>query len=170
MVWMSGIPPISIQAPAMLTCHLDAPTCPLSSPAVSGNPANPVSVSLACRWPLDLGVEQGQRRRNVVGVCWNELVQAGQRVGETEGGSQSTLLAFTGSARIPKFFSNLQLLDVEANHQRGSPRAFLPYPPHPPPPIHAPALPIFSPSRVPSHSSLFTYSCVYLLFHRLCLS
>lgn len=89
--------------------------------------------------------------------------------GDRGGGSQSTLLAFTGSAHIPKFFSNLQLLDVEANHQRGSPRAYLPYPP-PPTPIHAPPLPIFSPSGVPSHSSLFTYSCVYLLFHRLCLS
>ncbi len=31
MAWMRGTLPVSIQAPAMLTCHLDAPTCPLSA-------------------------------------------------------------------------------------------------------------------------------------------
>lgn len=44
-------------------------------------------------------------------------------VGESGGGVGVGLLAFTSSPRIPKFFSNLQLLDVEANHQRGSPCA-----------------------------------------------
>lgn len=55
----------------------------------------------------------------MVGVRWSE----------SGGGS---LLAFSGSPRIPKFFSNLQLLDVEANHQRGSPCADSPRRPSPP--------------------------------------
>lgn len=90
------------------------------------------------------------------------------------GASQFLLLAFTSIPHIAKFFSNLQLLDVGANHQRGLPRAYLPYHPslplnhpsqHPPPPP-----PTFSPSGGPSHPGLFIYSCVYLLFHRLRLS
>lgn len=86
-----------------------------------------------------------------------------------EGGAQSAPLAFTSSPRIAKFFSNLQLLDVGANHQRGSPRADPPSPPlsTTPPTTTQAQTPILSPSRVPSHSGLFTYSCVYLLFHRL---
>lgn len=98
------------------------------------------SVSLACQWPLDHAAEQGHPRLKVVRVCWSELVQEGEELW----GSQSALLAFTSSPRIPKFFSNLQLLDVGANHQRGLPRADPPpyhrsfspppYPPITPPP------------------------------------
>ena len=61
---------------------------------------------------------------------------------------------------ISKFFSNLQLLDVGANHRRGTPHAY--------PPPSQPSM--FNPSGAPSHPSLFTYSCVYLLFYRLRLS
>lgn len=64
---------------------------------------------------------------------------------------------------ISKFFSNLQLLDVGTNHQRGSPHA---YPPCKPPSqtLHV------QPLRSTVSSSLFIYSCVYLLFHCLRLS
>lgn len=107
------------------------------------------------------------------GLSVLERVGAGRaESGGVRGGSQSALLAFIGSPCITKFFSNLQLLDVGANHQRGSPRAYLPYQPSLPPHLHTSQTPppTHPPSRVPSHSRLFTYSCVYLLFHRLCLS
>lgn len=147
--------------------------------------------SLACRRPLGLCAAQGQRRLKVVSACLSESARAGRfggeagesetwigigrevregaREGKREGGAQSAPLAFTDSLRIAKFFSNLQLLDVGANHQRGSPRAYPPSPPlsTTPPTTTQPQTPILSPSRVPSHSGLFTYSCVYLLFHRL---
>lgn len=80
-----------------------------------------------------------------------------------DGRSQPAVLAFSGSLRIAKFFSNLQLLDVGENHQRGSPLASKPFQP----PLQ---LSIFFPSGAPSHPGLLTYSCVYLLFHRLRLS
>lgn len=87
-------------------------------------PAASASISLACWWPLHPAVEQGHRRPKVVRVHRGEVVEGGlQGKGR---GSQSVLLAFTDSPRIAKFFSNLQLLDVGANHQRGSPRAYLP--------------------------------------------
>lgn len=87
----------------------------------------------------------------------------GQRVGETGGGSQSTLLAFTGSTRIPKFFSNLQLLDVEANHQRGSPRAYLPYPPLPHPNSRT-SPPHFLPLRsAVSFKPLHLFMCLFII-------
>lgn len=77
------------------------------------------------------------------------------------GGSQSTLLAFTGSPRIPKFFSNLQLLDVGANHQRGSPRAYLPYPPkftlQPPPPYFLPL------QSAVSFKPLHLFMCLFII-------
>lgn len=62
-------------------------------------------------------------------ACWSEPAQVGGGGGERGAGP----LAFTSSPRIPKFFSNLQLLDVEANHQRGSPCADSPRRPLPPP-------------------------------------
>lgn len=83
-----------------------------------------------------------------------------------DGRSQSAVLAFSGSLRIAKFFSNLQLLDVGENHQRGSPLASTSFQPQSPPP----QLSIFFPSGAPSHPGLLTYSCVYLLFHWLRLS
>lgn len=179
---MSGTPPILILTLAAVACHLDAPTCPLRAPQ-----------SLATRrtWsrclvsmPAAARPAHGARSAETEGgQCVPERVSADgalrqggggvwdmgrKRERARKGGAQSAPLAFSGSPRIAKFFSNLQLLDVGANHQRGSPRAD---PPPPPlstnPTTTQPQTPISSPSRVPSHSGLFTYSCVYLLFHRL---
>lgn len=47
----------------------------------------------------------------------------------------NALLAFTGSPLFAKFFSNLQLLDVVANHQRSSQPICLTSPPSSPTPI-----------------------------------
>lgn len=122
---------------------------------------------------LHLAAEQGHRRRKVVGVQARELVHEGWRVG---GCCQSALLAFTGSLHIAKFFSNLQLLDVGANHQRGSPCAYSPYhpflplstahqaPQYPaiPPPPHP--TPIFSPLWSAVSSRPFhLFMCLFII-------
>ena len=167
LAWMSGTLPISIHAPVMLTCHVDAPTCPLSAlqrlATLQTQSQCLVSMPVAAqshRGARSPETEGGRSVRQWVGAGGAETGGVGWW------GSLSVLLAFTGSPRIAKFFSNLQLLDVGANHQRGSPRAYPPY--HPSLPPHP--CTIFSPSGAPSHSGLFTYSCVYLLFHRLRLS
>lgn len=78
-------------------------------------------------------------------VGWSQSVQVvgGEREPGSQlggGGAGGALLAFSGSPRISKFFSNLQLLDVEANHQRGSPCADSPRRPSPPPTPNLPPL------------------------------
>lgn len=133
-------------------------------------------VSLACRWPLGLRAVQGQRRLKVVSACWSELAQAGQWDGGVRdvcgerGGGQSAALAFTGSPRIAKFFSNLQLLDVGANHQRGSPPCLsalppcAPLPPYPhtdsPPPLHSHLIPLRS---AVSFRPLHLFMCLFII-------
>lgn len=135
------------------------------------------SVSLACRWPLGLCAVQGQRRLKLVSACWSELAQAGQWDGGVRdvcgerGGGQSAALAFTGSPRIAKFFSNLQLLDVGANHQRGSPPCLSALPPYAPPPYPhtdsptSPPLPSYPPPecRLIQASSLIHVFIYYFI-------
>lgn len=146
---MSGTLPILIPTLAALACHLDAPTCPLRAPQSLATRRTRsrrlVSMPAATRpahgarsaeteggqcVPERVSADGASRQRGG-GVGGGFQTWAGSgREGGRKGGAQSEPLAFTGSPRIAKFFSNLQLLDVGANHQRGSPRAY------PPPPHH----------------------------------
>lgn len=96
------------------------PYLPFWCPVASGNPAKPVAaVSLACT------VAAPSRHR-----ARSPETEGGRSVLERVGGVGGiALLAFTGSPLFAKFFSNLQLLDVVANHQRSSQCAYLPYQP-----------------------------------------
>ncbi|KAI3358290.1 hypothetical protein L3Q82_002989 [Scortum barcoo] len=71
----------------MRTCGPESPKAPCSV----WQPCKPeAGVSLACRWPLDLAVEQGHQRLKVVGVRRSELARAGRTVEESEGDSAAS--------------------------------------------------------------------------------
>lgn len=155
---MSGTLPIAARAQTLQTCHLDAPTCPFSALQCLA------TLQTRSQHLVSMPVARSISPSNKVTGDWRWLEC--RRVGGSgwggRGGCQSALLAFTGSPRIAKFFSNLQLLDVGANHQRGSPCAYPPNHPlshhhhqHPSkPPINI--LPFFIPIHTPHHPPIFS--------------
>lgn len=110
---MNGTLPVSVWASAMLNINN---ICPFGTMQRLGalQSLKPDTRLHARRW-LNLAINQGHLRLKVVWACWHELFEEGCGIGQ----ARPILLAFTGSLCIAKFFSNLQLLDVWANHQRG---------------------------------------------------